>query len=588
MGDVDQAERLAGWLKELGPFPGHRLLVARDVDCPKQPFLNVGFDRVDEIIISDDVWKEWPTSANNVFRKIAKHIEYADKAPYWLWMEPDVVPLRSDVFDVLAGEYERAGRPFSGDRVAVANVPAHMSGVAIYPREMTRHAGEALICYNLAWDMACKEQTLPVMNVSRHILHAWKHPEFKNLAEFQKEIFEFKPECLLFHASKDGSLIEILRAERNKILPVPVLAEAETCSQEEDTTGEARESTPDYRSENIAAAISSDARGGQIREGREVAEPAGAVAPDAGPLPFYLSGGSDLAGSNPAPLNSHQPLCDILIKSYPADYELLKYCLRAIDKYARGFRQVILVVPEDKLAGLEFDALLNVPLKTVPIREAGDGYLFQQTVKARAHHVSDADYILHIDSDTFLTDHITPDTFIYYGLPIWFITPYDTMGANPAPWQGITESFMGSPVRFEFMRRFPFLLPRFLHEFAEKFCLDQHGVKLGDYILAQPNKHFSEFNALGAIAHKHFNDRFYWFDTSTHPEAEWPKLTALQTWSYAELTDEMRAKYEQLISGAELERPGEPATGLELTSHRTSAPKSRKKRRKRRKRKVTK
>ena len=38
-----------------------------------------------------------------------------------------------------------------------------------------------------------------------------------------------------------------------------------------------------------------------------------------------------------------------------------------------------------------------------PMPEEGDGLLWQQVVKLNAHELTDADYILHVDSDTIFT-----------------------------------------------------------------------------------------------------------------------------------------------------------------------------------------
>ena len=51
--------------------------------------------------------------------------------------------------------------------------------------------------------------------------------------------------------------------------------------------------------------------------------------------------------------------CDILIRSYWKDFAWLELCLRSIAQYARGFRSVIVVVPESSrpwLKRFSFDA----------------------------------------------------------------------------------------------------------------------------------------------------------------------------------------------------------------------------------------
>ncbi len=144
------------------------------------------------------------------------------------------------------------------------------------------------------------------------------------------------------------------------------------------------------------------------------------------------------------------------------------------------------------------------------VRENGDGYMWQQQVKANAHELTDARYICHFDSDCFITRPITPATFFENGKPIWLLSPYAKLDA---PWQASTEKFMGEPVEFEFMRRHPSFVPRSIHVAAAAFCLVKHGVTLKDYIMSQPTREFSEFNALGALAYSRARSDFTWIDT---------------------------------------------------------------------------
>jgi len=78
-------------------------------------------------------------------------------------------------------------------------------------------------------------------------------------------------------------------------------------------------------------------------------------------------------------------------------------------------------------------------------------------------------------------------------------------------------------------------------------------MELKDYIMSQPYREFSEFNCLGFYLYEYHRDKFEWFDTSKHPESEWPTLTVDQCWSWGGLTDEIKAKWENILSGNVLE-----------------------------------
>src|SRR5690348_15811307 len=117
-GDRDQAERLANWIAELGGCEGHSLLLLRDKGAAPIPEFAASFDKVDEIVVIDDIWHSWPQSPNNVFQTAASHIAELMPQP-WLWIEPDVVPMRAGWIDALAKEYSEAGKPFMGDYVKI-------------------------------------------------------------------------------------------------------------------------------------------------------------------------------------------------------------------------------------------------------------------------------------------------------------------------------------------------------------------------------------------------------------------------------------------------------------------------------------
>ena len=188
-GDLAQAERLAGWIRELGGLAGHSLLVARDKGTEAQPFKDVGFDLVTEIEIRDSPQREWPYPANNVFQHCVKHIEYTQPQPF-LWIEPDVVPMGPGWLQSLVSEYEEAlaaGKSFLGDFVSVhtpeMDVPDHMSGVGFYPGNLMDldFNGDLMLCDSIAWDVSGSHIILPRMARSAFLHHAWKHAPFDDL-----------------------------------------------------------------------------------------------------------------------------------------------------------------------------------------------------------------------------------------------------------------------------------------------------------------------------------------------------------------------------------------------------------------------
>lgn len=487
--DQDQAVRLAEWIRELGSNKSHRVLIVRDRRCDLEhdkailAALEQTFAAVETLTVNDDAYDSWPESANTMFRNAAKHIEFTSKEPF-LWLEPDVAPVKEGWLDAIAAEYASCGKHFMGDRVEVENVPLHMSGIAVYPGIMSNHAGLAYLAQDIAWDCAAASQIVPKAHFTKLIEHSWKrdpvtkeysHVTFANWEQVEREI---APETVLYHASKDGSLIRLLRERKNNLSGGGGISE-------------------------------------QDRQARQTE-----------PLPRPEAENSALTA-------------DIFIKTYPPDYAWLEYCLRSIEKFATGFRKVVIVAPDE-------EGPLNSTLPTlITLPEKGDGYLGQQVEKLYADQHTHAELFLFLDSDTIFTRPVTPQTYFRDGKIVWMMTPWEKTNT---PWRPIVEKFMGQPVEYEFMRRHPTVAPSWLLADVRNFCVRQHNMPLDQYVMSQPHRAFSEFNCLGAFAYAFHRDKFFWVNTEEVPESEWPELTVLQKFSWGGLTEEVKAEFEKILS----------------------------------------
>lgn len=203
--------------------------------------------------------------------------------------------------------------------------------------------------------------------------------------------------------------------------------------------------------------------------------------------------------------------CDIVIRSYYRDFRWLRYCLASIDRYCHGFRNVVVVIPQTSLAkwrwlGLRADRVVCCPAYR-------DDYLGQQVTKLFADIYSDADYVCHVDSDCVFQRSTTPGDLADAGRPHVLMEPYARLDSH-APWQALTERFLGAEISYEFMRRPPYTYPRWLYPALRKWCQARHGVSLDEYVLSRPPRGFSEFNALGAYAYRHHRDSFAWLDVT--------------------------------------------------------------------------
>src|SRR5262245_18893230 len=176
-GDQELALRNAVWMNELGGCKGHEILFGYDTRCYSGTVDAIGielskaFDKVYPLPIEGGI-DGWPEGANSFFRLIACRLETKPNTPYWMWMEPDAIPLRENWLTVLEHHYLENKKPFMGDRVEVGDIPLHMSGVGFYPLPLHQYAGEAYRAAEVAWDMAGKDQIVPRAHFTRLIEHA--------------------------------------------------------------------------------------------------------------------------------------------------------------------------------------------------------------------------------------------------------------------------------------------------------------------------------------------------------------------------------------------------------------------------------
>lgn len=209
---------------------------------------------------------------------------------------------------------------------------------------------------------------------------------------------------------------------------------------------------------------------------------------------------------------------DILIKSYFADFKLLRYALLSITKNVTGYNNIILLIPEKEK---QFFDTRELPPRTLIhyVNEYGKGWLYQQWCKVSAHKYSDADYILFSDSDCIFTKPI--DVQDYIGKPEILYTSWDKVG-DAKVWKAPTEKIMGEPVEWEFMRRNCLIYHR---STLEK--LNEWRPELESEIMSRDS--FSEFNLIGAYAFKFERDKYNFINTDSWTYTE-PK--AVQLWSH--------------------------------------------------------
>jgi hypothetical protein len=237
--------------------------------------------------------------------------------------------------------------------------------------------------------------------------------------------------------------------------------------------------------------------------------------------------------------------CDLFIRSYWKDLEWLRFCLESAHRYCHGFRSVIVVVPRATEPWLK-RAGLQPPGRIEFCQDYCDDYLGQQVSKLLADKFSDADFICHVDSDCVFCRPTAPENLIVDGKPRVLMQSNELLGRH-RPWQKPTEAFLGCTVLDDFMRQPPFTYPRWLYECVRKHVSAVHHTDIESYIMRQPPRGFSEFNALGAYAWQYHHDDFSWVDTAVTvpplPHCRW-------YWSWGGINRATRQEIQDILDGS--------------------------------------
>lgn len=236
----------------------------------------------------------------------------------------------------------------------------------------------------------------------------------------------------------------------------------------------------------------------------------------------------------------------ILIVTHERDFPWLRWCLRSIAKYAKGFEEVVVCLPSHD----PWNSVMNF----------ATGYTGQPFLRFRCfdewpdkgfvHHMerilhadeicTDADFILHMDADCIFVDHVTPDDYFVDGKPVLIGAPYDWIvqkfnNSYHYCWQTAVENAIGGKPEREWMRRHPAVHHAAVYPAARKLIAEHTGQPVSDYIRSTQNTFphgFAEFPTLGEVAWRHFRDRYHWLRQETDP---WPKDKLWQFWSHGPL-----------------------------------------------------
>lgn len=241
-GDAELARQLVTWMADLAAagadsdkrYTPHSLLLVADKSAPRETvdaMMTIArplFAHASAMfpVIPDDV-QGWPKGPNRMFHDAMRQVSETQRLPF-LWLEPDCVPITRYFLDRLAQAYERCDRKFMGcitESTATGGPQKHLPGCSIYPQDAFRML-KAFCNGDQPFDIA---NTDFILKRSRHtnlIQHLWGpslgvSPRFvadDDAAAVKANgnggvltLSALRPEAVLFHRCKDGSLIDLLR-----------------------------------------------------------------------------------------------------------------------------------------------------------------------------------------------------------------------------------------------------------------------------------------------------------------------------------------------------------------------------------------
>lgn len=230
---------------------------------------------------------------------------------------------------------------------------------------------------------------------------------------------------------------------------------------------------------------------------------------------------------------------EILIVTYLRDLEYLRWNLKSIRKFASGFHNVRLLVPNQEMQKFRFE------LREFSDLIMCDGYprvddsrlwhLQHQAMKCRADQICPGtDFILFLDSDCVLTEPVTPEDYFVDEKPVLLIEEYSRLPANH-PWKPTVDRALGIDAKYETMRRHPAVHYRGMFKDFREAVERQQNRHFDEYVLSCKSDFpwgWSEFATLGAFVlwDAAWRDKYHFIDVGKVP---YPKGKLIQFWSHS-------------------------------------------------------
>jgi hypothetical protein len=214
----------------------------------------------------------------------------------------------------------------------------------------------------------------------------------------------------------------------------------------------------------------------------------------------------------------------------------LAVALRSIERYVTGLRRVVVVVPTSSLQRMDPAPFVGRPwLRLLTCRDYDHDYLGQQVTKLSADHFSDADVIVHLDSDQVFQRPCELHDVLFAGARLRIA--YDGSGARPASdgWRRCPTEFFGVPIPYDLTTPLPLAVRSTVYRGLRQYCRRVHGVSLTMYALSTRADRFCEMALLRGFVLLGDDPTYTWVDVGSGG----PLVPQVRTfWSRAEESPE--------------------------------------------------
>jgi hypothetical protein len=245
----------------------------------------------------------------------------------------------------------------------------------------------------------------------------------------------------------------------------------------------------------------------------------------------------------------NKPKVDIFYKTYPGDEIWVNYSLMSVFKYAKGFRQIVVVSNR----GHNYNPPPgNLPINYIELTLPQDniqyphgvGYWWQMGIKLCWDRFTDADEVVVLDSDNIFYDYFSPDSWRRNGQIIWLRRLWSESG-DGVMWKNGSDYFLRKETPYDYMVSPSFYCTRTaLHLFADFMRIRFGQTPDQFYVDLRHPRTISDYVLLGAYLEeiKHNEYCFY------HPkELNWKHLPIKQYWSWGRIDNEIRKEIEGFL-----------------------------------------